>query len=539
MNNRFPWLSQLKLATRLGAVFCVVILLTVLMGVFSIAQLGTVKNTANELSQRWMPSIRVVEDIKSQVARVRTREFQYIISTEVAEMAKYDGVIANDLKDLRKMTDEYEALIATPGEREKWAAFQATWQRYLAEDAKIRAAARADDDAQEKALMRGESNKLIVSLRKQVDDMVEYYTAGGKEAAALGEAVHDRSRKAIAFWLVVVAALSAAGAWAVTRSLVSELGGEPSTAVAVANRIAAGDLTVPVEVRRGDTHSLMFAMKAMRDNLANIVGEVRGATTTISTAAQQVAEGNIDLSARTEQQAGSLEETAASMEELNATVRRNADSAIHAARLAATAASTAQQGGQAVSQVVDTMGNINTAARQIVDIISVIDGIAFQTNILALNAAVEAARAGEQGRGFAVVASEVRNLAQRSAAAAKEIKGLIDNSVQQVELGSKLVSAAGGIMEQVVASVDEVKTIIREISAASAEQTAGIAQVTEAVTQMDAATQQNAELVNTSAAAAGSLQDQVASLAQLIQTFTVAAPARVLPGRQGWAALAA
>ena len=310
-----------------------------------------------------------------------------------------------------------------------------------------------------------------------------------------------------------------AAAIVITRGLSRQLGGEPGYAAEVAGRIAGGDLATAVVIRQGDRSSLMFAMGAMRDNLANIVGQVRVGTDTIATASSQIASGNLNLSSRTEQQASSLEETASSMEELTSTVKQNADNARQANGLAATASDVARKGGAVVAQVVDTMGSINESSRKIVDIIAVIDGIAFQTNILALNAAVEAARAGEQGRGFAVVASEVRNLAQRSAAAAKEIKTLIGDSVEKVDVGAKLVDQAGATMNEIVESVKRVTDIMGEITAASQEQTAGIEEINTAITQMDEVTQQNAALVEQAAAAAESLQDQAANLSQVVSIF--------------------
>jgi len=316
----------------------------------------------------------------------------------------------------------------------------------------------------------------------------------------------------------------------ITRSLTRQLGGEPAYAADVASRIAAGDLATPVQLRSGDTSSLLFAMQTMRDKLSTIVTQVRGGTDSIGSASSQIAAGNLDLSSRTEQQASSLEETASSMEELTSTVKQNADNARQANSLAVTASTVAGKGGEVVAQVVETMGSIKASSSKIVEIISVIDGIAFQTNILALNAAVEAARAGEQGRGFAVVAGEVRTLAQRSAAAAKEIKGLIDDSVSKVESGSKLVDQAGGTMHEVVESIQRVTDIMAEITSASQEQTAGIEQINVAISQMDNVTQQNASLVEEAAAASEALQEQAGKLADLVSVFRIdGVQGRVVP----------
>jgi methyl-accepting chemotaxis protein len=310
----------------------------------------------------------------------------------------------------------------------------------------------------------------------------------------------------------------------IRRHVAKPLGGEPAVATEVANRIAAGDLTVEVPVASGDTASLMAAMAKMRASLAAIIERIRVATETISAASGDIAAGNIDLSQRTEEQATSLEETASSMEQLAATVKQNAGSARRANELAAGASEVAKKGGEVVRDVVRTMGAISDSSRRIAEIIGVIDSIAFQTNILALNAAVEAARAGEQGRGFAVVASEVRHLAQRSAAAAKEIKDLIGGSVEQVTAGARLVEQAGGTMEEIVTAVKRVTDVMAEISAASQEQSSGIEQVSKAVVQMDHVVQQNATLVEQSAAAADSLQEQARALVEAVAAFRLARP---------------
>ena len=348
--------------------------------------------------------------------------------------------------------------------------------------------------------------------------------------------------QSVSLLVFIVFALSSI-VFLILRSIENSIGGEPGYVKDIADNIAAGNLTVSVNLKNNDQTSILHAIKVMRDNLADIVGKVRRGTDTIATASIQIATGNLDLSSRTEEQAGSLEETAASMEELTSTVKQNSDNARQANHLAVSASDVAIRGGAVVSQVVDTMASINDSSKKIVDIISVIDGIAFQTNILALNAAVEAARAGEQGRGFAVVASEVRNLAQRSAAAAKEIKTLIGDSVNKVAAGSRLVAEAGTTMDEVVASVRRVTDIMSEITAASQEQSAGIEQVNQAIAQMDEVTQQNAALVEEAAAAAESLQDQASNLSQVVNVFVldgvhavrppatslIAAPARKRP----------
>ncbi len=318
---------------------------------------------------------------------------------------------------------------------------------------------------------------------------------------------------------VLFTILAVLGGLPLTRRITRQLGGEPEEAHAVLQAIAQGDLTVHVPVSAGDDSSLMAAIRFMRDSLRRTVGQVRQSSQQIATSAGEIATGNADLSQRTETQASSLEETAASMEELTSTVRQNSDTARQANQLASSASAAATQGGQVVGQVVATMEEITTSSRKIGDIIGVIDGIAFQTNILALNAAVEAARAGEQGRGFAVVASEVRSLAQRSAEAAKEIKTLIGASVERVEAGAALVDHAGRSMDDIVLQVKQVTDLISEITAASAEQTNGISQVGDAVNQLDQMTQQNAALVEESAAAAESLQRQAAELSTMVSVF--------------------
>ncbi|RFU47113.1 methyl-accepting chemotaxis protein [Paraburkholderia sp. DHOC27] len=323
--------------------------------------------------------------------------------------------------------------------------------------------------------------------------------------------------------VVVIGVLVSLMMLAIIRNVRASLGGEPEHAAELATSIARGDLTRVVDVRAGDSSSMMAAMREMQHRLQRTLGEIRQSSESMAEATQQIAAGNGDLSQRTEQQAASLQETAASMEQLTATVKQNADNARQASGLAHTASDIAIKGNDVVSRVIGTMGEINESSRQIGDIIGVIEGIAFQTNILALNAAVEAARAGEQGRGFAVVAGEVRSLAQRSATAAKEIKQLIGASVERVHNGSTLVEQAGATMGEIVQAVQRVTDIMGEIAAASEEQSTGIAQVGRAVTQMDEVTQQNAALVEQAAAAAGSLQDQAARLRQTVNAFRIGA----------------
>jgi methyl-accepting chemotaxis protein len=352
----------------------------------------------------------------------------------------------------------------------------------------------------------------IAALVKiQIDEAQNLYNA----AAARYATIRAISIAAIAGGLLFAGLFG----FVLVRTLGRQLGGEPGEAADVARSVAAGDLSVTIELKNGDTTSMMAQLKGMQTSLARVVSSVRQNSESVATASSQIAQGNLDLSQRTEEQASALEETAASMEQLSSTVKQNADNARQANQLALSASTVAIKGGEVVGQVVSTMKAINDSSKKITDIIGVIDGIAFQTNILALNAAVEAARAGEQGRGFAVVATEVRSLAGRSAEAAKEIKSLIGASVERVEQGTALVDQAGLTMTEVVDSIRRVTDIMGEISAASAEQSAGVSQVGTAVGQMDQVTQQNAALVEESAAAAESLKVQALQLVQTVAVF--------------------
>lgn len=362
----------------------------------------------------------------------------------------------------------------------------------------------------------------LAALVKAADDY-ESFTMSRQEMqiAQAAQAYDSRRNLLIAVCLAACGAAALAG-FSITRSLTRALGAEPAELGAAAQRVADGELSPVPGAQDAPAGSVLAFLSAMQSSLAGIVGDVRGASESIATGSAQIASGNADLSQRTEEQASALQQTAATMDQLGATVRNNADSAKRANQLAAGASQVATKGGDVVSRVVDTMKGINDSSKRIADIIGVIDGIAFQTNILALNAAVEAARAGEQGRGFAVVASEVRSLAQRSAAAAKEIKGLITSSVEQVEQGSSLVDEAGRTMEEIVGAITRVSDIVAEISAASVEQSSGVTQVGQAVSQMDQVTQQNAALVEESAAAAESLRQQAQRLVGAVSVFKLA-----------------
>jgi len=513
--------NQMKVSTKLISSFTIVVCLTIVLGIFSIYQMNLVNQTSTDMAENWMPSVKVSSDLNTNTSDFRVSELQHVLSVNEAEMKRYELQIAEQEKTIAANRATYEKLISSPEERSLYDQFSKDWATYMVEHDKIIALSRANKSDEAKILLRGISQKTFDAVSVVLTKIATLNVDGGNAASKQGDELYAYSRLICIIFLAVVAAIGVALALVITRNLMKQLGGEPSYAAAIAGSIAQGDLNVAVELKPNDQSSLLFAMKTMRDNLSNIVGQVRTGTETIATASSQIAAGNLDLSSRTEEQASSLEETASSMEELTSTVKQNADNARQANSLAMSASDVARKGGAVVAEVVGTMSAINESSRKIVDIISVIDGIAFQTNILALNAAVEAARAGEQGRGFAVVASEVRNLAQRSAAAAKEIKTLIGDSVEKVDVGAKLVDQAGATMNEIVESVKRVTDIMGEITAASQEQTAGIEQINTAITQMDEVTQQNAALVEEAAAAAESLQDQAANLSQVVSVFKV------------------
>jgi methyl-accepting chemotaxis protein len=529
----------MKVSTRLSLAIGAILILLVAVAAIGVQRLSSLNQSMLQVSNDRVPKIITASDWLFRVMETSRHTRNMLLLDDAADIKAEVDAVMDDKKERVEYMERLKATVNKPRAR---AALQAVIESRAAytpdEDAYLKLVQAGDRAAAKELLlntMRPRQRAYVSTLRTFIDVQKGIIADSQREVA---DEYATACNLLIGSGIVALLVAAACGVL-LTRSLVRQIGGEPADVVDAADRIASGDLATDIAIRSGDTSSILFSMKRMRDSLSTIVGNVRTGTETIASAASQIAAGNQDLSSRTEEQASSLEETASSMEEMTSTVKQNAENARQANLLAASASQHAVKGGTVVAQVVDTMGAINESSRKIVDIISVIDGIAFQTNILALNAAVEAARAGEQGRGFAVVASEVRNLAQRSASAAKEIKQLIGDSVEKVDFGPKLVDEAGSTMHDIVASVQKVAGILGDIGVASQEQESGIEQINGAIGQMDAVTQQNAALVEEAAASAEAMQEQSTRLAAMVAVFRLQAAAGTAAASQGKRAPAA
>ncbi|WP_314444815.1 methyl-accepting chemotaxis protein [Massilia timonae] len=514
-------LANLSIGKRLALGFGAVSLMLVLISALSNASILRLNNGTREIVEQRIPAIEMSNRVEAQISIIAIAVRNMMLNDDPADRQRQVQAIEEARKVMTTTLVEIEPTLMAHAESIGiLRRMETASASYLAGADQLVKLIQAGEDAQARAYLVNELRPRLGILKEATSAELalqkQFSAAAAQDAAATyGSTI----RQTWGLGLFALALGAGIAVW-ITRSITRPLG----QALEVANTVAAGDLTSRIEITtRDETGQLLQALKTMNDSLARTVGAVRAGTDTIAVAAEQVAAGSLDLSSRTEQQAGALEETASSMEELTSTVRQNADNARQANKLAESASGVAARGGEVIHQVVGTMDEIQASSSKIGDIIGVIDGIAFQTNILALNAAVEAARAGEQGRGFAVVATEVRNLAQRSAAAAKEIKELIGDSSNKVANGSRLVAQAGATMEEIVDSVRRVTDIMAEISAASLEQTAGIEQINGAVAQMDEGTQQNAALVEETAAASNAMQEQAARLAQAVAVFRIAA----------------
>jgi len=512
-------ISNLSIGKRLLMGFAIVLLCSLTAIGIGVSRLSAVAESTRQLLDEPLATERYISDWYRNVYAGIRRSLAIAKNNDGALATFFAAEVVESTTNSAKLQKLIEPAINTPEEKAIWAELMALRKQYLSSRDTVFALKKADKNEEAAALIDSGYAPAAKAYGDKIQRLQQFERDEINRMAAEIQATYERSRNLMLGLAVLMVLFVLVCAALLAKSITEPL----ARAVQLARQVAEGDLTADISSNATDeSGQLLSALGDMNGKLAGMVGAVRRSTDTITIASQEIAAGNADLSNRTESQASSLEETASSMEELTGTVRQNADNARQANQLVISASGVAQRGGSVVDQVVVTMNGIKDSSRKIADIIGVIDGIAFQTNILALNAAVEAARAGEQGRGFAVVATEVRNLAQRSAGAAKEIKTLIGESVNQVEQGGHLVDEAGRTMAEIVASVQHVADIMSEITAASQEQSAGIEQVNMAITQMDQMTQQNAALVEQSAAAAESMQQQAALLAQAMSVFKTA-----------------
>ncbi len=520
--GKLTMFKNLKIGTRLGLGFGVLLTLLTVMAGGAAWQKGRLAAVSSTYAADLVPSAQAQHEIALSLASIRRFENRHILMNTDAEMDEVEAKIEASRKTIAANLDRYaKELVSDDADRQAMNTVKDALDDYYAEWEKVRLVSRktVSDLTQAAAatkLLVGDSARKFEIALDAVDQWWGLNVKLSTEQSANAASTYSSAKDTLLALVAAALALGIAAGMLITRSIVGPI----RQAVQLASTVAAGDLSSRIDTQgKDEAAQLLQALDGMQSSLIGVVANVRSNAEGVATASAQIAQGNLDLSGRTEEQASALEETAASMDQLGSTVKQNADNARQANHLAQSASTVAIEGGVVVGQVVETMKGINDSSRKIADIIGVIDGIAFQTNILALNAAVEAARAGEQGRGFAVVASEVRSLAGRSAEAAKEIKALITASVERVEQGSVLVDKAGATMTEVVTSIKRVTDMVSEISAASVEQSAGVSQVGVAVTQMDQATQQNAALVEESAAAAESLKVQAHQLVQAVAVF--------------------
>lgn len=521
-------IANLKIGTRLTLAFGFLCVALVFMVGQGIVMLGRINEGTDTIANRRMPRVQLTSQLQKEVTDIGLALRNMMLSPDQADRTKQKEEISSSARDIDAILAKLDSILVSEKGRAILQRQVTLNEQYTQARQKLQTLIDAGNEAESRTFLAGTLRPIFADYLVAIDDQVKLQYQMGMDDAASAKSMYEETRLLMIILGIIVVACAGTMGWWITRSITRPL----KNALDVAAAVAAGDLTTKVDVSSTcEVGQLLGAMKTMNESLVATVSTVRSGTDAIATASGQVSAGNQDLSARTEQQASSLEETASSMEELTSTVRQNADNARQANTLAETASGVATRGGEVIAEVVDTMAQIHAASGKITDIISVIDGIAFQTNILALNAAVEAARAGEQGRGFAVVAGEVRGLAQRSAAAAKEIKTLIDDSSGKVKTGTLLVQQAGVTMTDIVDSVRRVTDILGEISTASQEQSAGIEQVNQAITQMDDVTQQNAALVEEAAAASQALQEQADRLAQAVAVFTLDSASMDVPAR--------